>query len=130
MENNIETLHHSPIVYRVYDYLKENHLGRENGIKKTDLAKKFEISDRELRKITKEINTSPVLEKLISTTHCCYMCKTKEECDKTIRNTYRTAVTLLKKGKAMERKVGLNGQVKMRLGKYYKDVIETFSSEE
>lgn len=130
MENKIEMLHHEPLVYRLYDYLKDNHLGRENGIKKPELAKKFDITERELRKLTKEINTSPVLEKLVSTTHCCYMCSTKEECEQSIRNTYRTAITLLKKGKAMERKVGLNGQIKMSVGKYYKDVVETFSSEE
>ena len=130
MGNKIETKHHEPLVYRLYDYLKDNHLGRENGIKKPELAKKFDITERELRKLTKEINTSTELEKLVSTTHCCYMCNTKEECEQSIRNTYRTAITLLKKGKAMERKVGLNGQVKMPLGKYYKDVVETFSSEE
>ena len=130
MGNKIETKHHEPLMYRLYDYLKDNHLGRENGIKKPELAKKFDITERELRKLTKEINTSTELEKLVSTTHCCYMCKTKEECEQSIRNTYRTAITLLKKGKAMERKVGLNGQVKMKLGKYYKDVVETFSSEE
>ena len=38
MENKIETKHHEPIVYRVYDYLKENHYGKENGIKKPFLA--------------------------------------------------------------------------------------------
>lgn len=130
MGNKIEMLHHEPLVYRLYDYLKDNHLGRENGIKKPELAKKFDITERELRRLTKEINTSTELEKLVSTTHCCYMCNTKEECEQSIRNTYRTAITLLKKGKAMERKVGLNGQVKMKLGKYYKDVVETFSSEE
>ena len=130
MENKIEMLHHEPIVYRLYDYLKYNHLGRENGIKKPELAKKFDITERELRKLTKEINTSPVLEKLVSTTHCCYMCNTKEECEQSIRNTYRTAITLFKKAKSMEEKVGLNGQVKIKLGKYYKDFVETFSGEE
>lgn len=130
MENKIETNKHEPLVYRVYDYLKENHLGRANGIKRPELAEKFGISARELRKITSEINSSLQLEKLVSTSHCCYMCETKEECEKAIRNTYRTAITLLKKGKAMEKKVGLNGQVKIHLGKYYKDVVETFSEQE
>ena len=37
--NKIEMLHHEPLVYRLYDYLKDNHLGRENGIKKPELAK-------------------------------------------------------------------------------------------
>lgn len=130
MENKIETKHHEPAVYRLYDYLKNNHLGRENGIKKPELAQRLGINERELRKLTKEINTSTELEKLVSTTHCCYMCKTKEECEQSIRNTYRTAITLLKKGKAMERKIGLNGQIKMPLGQYYKEFVETFSNEE
>lgn len=130
MRNKIETKHHEPAVYRLYDYLKNNHLGRENGIKKPELAQRLGINERELRKLTKEINTSTELEKLVSTTHCCYMCKTKEECEKSIRNTFRTAIALIKKGNTMAKKVGLNGQIKMPLGQYYKEFVETFSSEE
>lgn len=122
--------HHQPEVYRLYDYLKANHLGKANGIKKPDLAKILGIKPRELRKLTAEINASTELEKLVSTSHCCYMCETKEECEKSIRTTYKVAVALFKKAKQMERKVGLNGQVKMKVGKYYKDFVETFSSEE
>lgn len=130
MGNKIETKHHEPAVYRLYDYLKNNHLGRENGIKKPELAQRLGINERELRKLTKKINTSTELEKLVSTTHCCYMCKTKEECEKSIRNTFRTAIALIKKGNTMAKKVGLNGQIKMPLGQYYKEFVETFSSEE
>lgn len=130
MENKIDVKHHEPIVYRLYDYLKAHHYGQENGIKKPELAQKLGVSERELRKLTKEINESTELEKLVSTTHCCYMCATKEECEKSIRNTYRVAVALFKKAKAMEKKVGLNGQIKLKLGKHYKDVVETFSDEE
>lgn len=130
MENKIEVIHHDPAVYRLYDYLKENHLGSKNGIKKPELANALGINERELRKLTKAINESTELEKLVSTTHSCYMCNTKEECEKSIRNTYRVAITLFKKAKAMERKVGLNGQIKLKLGKYYKEVVETFTDEE
>lgn len=130
MGNKIETKHHELAVYRLYDYLKNNHLGRENGIKKPELAQRLGINERELRKLTKEINTSTELEKLVSTTHCCYMCKTKEECEKSIRNTFRTAIALIKKGNTMARKVGLNGQIKMHLGQNYKEFVETFSNEE
>lgn len=126
----IESKHHEPMVYRLYDYLKEHHYGRENGIVRRDLAEKFDITERELRRLTKEINESTELEKLVSTTHCCFMCKSAEECKKSIRNTYRVAVTLLKKAKNMERKVGLNGQLKIKLGEYYKDVVETFTDGE
>ena len=130
MENKIKTIHHEPEVYRLYDYLKNNHFGKENGINKPQLAQKLGINERDLRKLTKTINESTELEKLISTTHSCYMCETKEECEKSIRNTYRVAVALFKKAKAMEKKVGLNGQIKLKLGKYYKDVVETFTEEE
>ena len=130
MENKIETKHHEPIVYRIYDYLRNNHLGRKNGIPKTQVAEKFGISSRDLRKITQQINTSNELEKLVSTTHCCYMCDTREECEQSIRNTYRTAITLLKKGKTMEKKAKLNGQLKIKLGTYFNDFVETFTSEE
>ena len=128
--NKIETKHHEPAVYRLYDYLKEHHLGKENGIRKPLLALELGITERELRRLTKAINESTELEKLISTSHRCYMCNTKEECEKSIRTTYRVAVALFKKAKQMEKKVGLNGQVKMKVGKYYKDFVETFSSEE
>lgn len=128
--NKIETKHHDPAVYRLYDYLKEHHLGKENGIRKPILAQILGISDRELRKLTKAINESAELDKIVSTTHCCYICDTKEECAKSIRNTYNVAIALFKKAKNMERKVGLNNQIKMKLGKYYKDIVETFTDEE
>lgn len=126
----MKRIHHQSEVYRLYDYLKVNHFGKENGIKRQELAERLGISLRELRRLTKEINESTELEKLVSTSHCCYMCATKEECEKSIRTTYKVAVALFKKAKQMEKKVGLNGQLKIKLGKYYKDVVETFSSEE
>ena len=129
MGNKIETKHQEPAVYRLYDYLKNNHLGRENGIKKPELAQKLGISERELRRLTKEINTSTELEKLVSTTHCCYMCNTKEECEKSIRTTFRTGRALIRKGKTMAKKVGLNGQIKMPLGNEFYEIVNTFEKE-
>ncbi len=130
MGNKIETKHHEPAVYELYDYLKNNHLGRENGIKKPELAQRLGISERKLRNLTKEINTSTELEKLVSTTHCCYMCNTREECEKSIRNTFRTAIALIKKGNTMAKKVGRNGQIKMRVGEdEFYEIINTFEKE-
>ena len=130
METKLEVKHHAPIVYKVYEILKTNHYGRDNGIRRPILAERLGISERELRKITREINTSNELEKLVSTTHSCYICATKEECEKAIRNTYNVAIAQFKKAKQMEKKVGLNGQLKLKVGKYYKDFVETFSQEE
>lgn len=126
----LEVKHHEPEVYKVYEYLKTYHTGKENGIKRPYLAEKLNISERKLRRITREINTSNELEKLVSTTHSCYICATKEECEWAIRNTYNVAIAQFKKAKQMEKKVGLNGQLKLKVGKYYKDFVETFTAEE
>lgn len=115
--------------FLLYSYLASNHFGEENGIKRPELAQKLNISERELRALTKEINTNPVFEKVVSTTHSCYLCKTKDECVKTIKNTYRVAISLFKKAKQMERRVGLNGQIKIPIGSDYKEIVETFVEE-
>ena len=94
----------------VYEYLKENHCGVSNGITRPELAKRLNLTTRILRRITKEINTNTKYKRLVSTTHCCYVCETKKECEKTIKNTYRVALSLLKKAREMEKKVELNGQ--------------------
>ena len=121
--------HHEPIVYRVYEYLKENHLGKENGIKREDLALKLNIPMRALRKITSEINSSSELEKLISTTNCCYMCKTESECESATKSTFRQAFSLLKKAYKMEKKISNHDQAKIKLGKYYSEFVETYIGE-
>lgn len=121
--------HHEPIVYRVYEYLKENHLGKGNGIKREDLALKLNIPMRALRKITSEINSSSELEKLISTTNCCYMCKTESECESATKSTFRQAFSLLKKAYKMEKKISNHDQAKIKLGKYYSEFVETYIGE-
>lgn len=112
--------------YDLYNYLLAHHLGKNRGILRPDLAQEFGVSERELRRLTQEINSSLNYDKIVSTSHCCYLCATKEECEKAIKNTYKMAITLFKKAKKMEKKVGLNGQIKMPLGKDFGDFIETF----
>lgn len=128
--NNSAEIEVSQEAKNLYEYLKKYHFGKEKGIKKTDLAEKIGITDRELRKLTREINTSPEFQKLISTSHSCYVCKTKKECEKAIRTTYRVAISHFKKAKQMERKVGLNGQLKIKFGPELSDFVNTFTSEE
>ena len=118
---------HAPIVYRVYDYLKEHHLGAENGILRRDLAQALNLSERKLRAVTAEINASTELEKLVSVSRSCYMCKTEEECAWAVHGTYAQAITLIKKAQTMEKKFGRNGQYKIKLGEHYSDFVETFT---
>lgn len=112
--------------YDLYNYLLAHHLGKNRGILRPDLAREFGVDERTLRKLTQEINSSMNYDKMVSTSHCCYLCATKEECLNALRNTYNMAITLFKKAKKMEKKVGMNGQVRIALGENYKDFIETF----
>ena len=112
----------------LYDYLVAHHYGRENGVTRSILASVLGVTERELRKTTKAINEDPNFEKLVSTEYSCYICKTESECRRTINNTYKVAVALFKKAKKMEKKVGLNGQIKILIGdeEETKDFYETF----
>lgn len=108
---------------RLYDYLLAHHLGAKNTITKENLAAVTNLSKRQLRYLTQEINESPAFERLISTADGCYMCETKEECCRAIKSTYKQAITLFRKAHKMEKKVGLNGQIKIESG----DIVETFT---
>lgn len=114
----------------LYDWLNENCYGKKNGKSRREISAWVGVPERRLRKMTQDINTSSEFERLISATSAVFVCETKEECEKMIKSTYRAAISLFKKAKAMEKKVGLNGQIKMSLGKDTKDFIETFVSEE
>ena len=50
--SDIEVKHHEPLVYRVYDLLKREHLGKENGIVRSEFALQLGITERELRRTT------------------------------------------------------------------------------
>ena len=64
-----EIKHSKPLTYRIYDYLKENHVGKENAISGADLADKFNISQRKLREVVNEIRNSQELEKIIASSN-------------------------------------------------------------
>lgn len=114
-------------VEEYFSYLLSNHCGVENGIQRKILECRLLLSDRELRKYNSIINKSMEMQKIISTRGCIYVCDTKEECEEAIRTTYRTAINLFKKAKMMEKKVGLNNQIKLNLGTDYEEFIETFT---
>lgn len=126
----IEIKKHRPLVYQYYDYLKDNHYGKANGVKRTTLADIFHVDLKTQKNILKEINESDTLTKLISTSGSIYMCQTKEECEQAAFNEFKSGLTRLKKGKKMLKKIDMNGQMKMQLGKYYKEAIECFEENE
>ena len=101
MTEAIETKKHDSIVYRYYDYLKANHYGKENGVKRDVLAKIFNVTIAVQKEILREINEASDLPKLISTSGKIYMCRTEHECEVAAYNEFNSGLTRLKKGKKM-----------------------------
>lgn len=125
----LETKHHEPIVYMLYAYLKENHIGEENAIPGRDLAARFKITERGLRDYISVIRTSTELRKVIgSSPKGYYVCANKEEAQKSNRTFWAASMSYLMVAKAQEKKAGLDGQYLLALGDYYKEFYEAFGS--
>lgn len=125
----IEIKKYKTLVYRYYDYLREHHYGKENGINREELAKHFGISLNNQKSILREINCSRVFPKLVSTSKCIYMCKTKDECEEAIYNERKSALTRLQKSAIMEEKMRANNQGKILMSNRCKPFVECYVAE-
>ena len=121
--------HHEPIVYAVYDEMK-NYVGKANAIKAADLAAKFNLSERGLREVISTIRTSSELRKVVSSCNNGYYLCTDEEFEQANRRLESQAFSLLKVAYANKRKAAKDGQMLIPLGKYYKEVFEAFGKQE
>lgn len=99
------------IIASIYCNLRYNHAGRDNAVKRSEFAADYGLSEREMRLITHEINENPEYPGMVSTSTALYFCDSKEECIKAIGVTYRSAFTLLRKARRMEKKLCEDGQV-------------------
>lgn len=85
----------------IYEYLLENHKGKENKAKAKDLMKLFNISDhRNFRKIIQDINRDKQFKKLIGAVSSrnggYYICETQEETLDAINNRKHRANQMLR----------------------------------
>lgn len=124
----IEIKHHKPLAYRIYDYLKQNHVGKENAISGKKLSAKFNIRERALREVINEIRNSQELEKIVASSNNGYFICTKEEFRQANNRLLHTACNLLRTVRANEHKAGMDGQMKMKLGEFYKDTFQAFGN--
>lgn len=126
----LEAKKHEPIVYRIYDELSKNHVGKKNAISGRDLSVKFEISQRQLRDYIHEIRESHLLTKIVLTCNKGYYIPTEEEGTADVKRLFRHSLSTLKIAKATLKKAELEGQCKIPLGDYYKEYVEVFGRAE
>lgn len=97
-------------VEAVFNRLKTDFYGIENGKPQAEVADSVGLSVRDLRRVCAEINACPEYNGIVSTSGMTYLCKTKEEAKHSLLTSYRAAFSLLKKARQMEKKIGLNNQ--------------------
>lgn len=117
--------HHEPLVYEIYAYMKSNHIGKDKAIAADELASRFGLSERELRSIVHEIRMSDELEKIIVSTNMGYYLATEGEANAVISRLIKHGAEEIKVARKLAQKVERDGQMKLQLGKYYKDVYES-----
>ena len=86
---------------KIYQYLIEHHVGKENLIKNQDLRKLFNIkSDKSMRKVIQNIRENKNYYLLVGSisgkTGGFYICQTEEEINETIDNIKHRANAMLR----------------------------------
>lgn len=122
----IETKHSQPITYRIYDELKK-HIGKESAISGADLSAMFGISKRQLRTHIHAIRNSTELTRVVGSCNAGYFMCREEDFDETDKRLERQALSTLKVVWAGRKKRAKDGQHKIPLGDYYKEIFEAFS---
>lgn len=125
---------HSTIVYEIYDYMKENAPGYEKRIKSNVIMKHFNITDNKtFRKYIEEIRQSVVLQKIIcseaGTKGGYWVATNQEEVNRTLDHLYKRAMEMLKTYSVIKNKYKLDGQYRIKMTKYEKDIIESIIRE-
>ena len=121
---------HSPTVYKIHDYLKNNAVGYENRLKAWQIMKEFDITDNKtFRGYIEEIRQSPVLQKIICSeagNNGGYWIATSDaEVEATLDHLYKRAMEMLKTYAIIKRKYQLDGQQRLKMTKYEKEIIES-----
>ena len=119
-----------PIVYEIYNYLKENAVGYENRIKSWVLMKEFNIKDNKtLRSYIEDIRNSEVLQKIVCSeagkNGGYYLATNDNEVYETLEHLYKRAMQMLKTYSIIKKKYKLDKQYRLKLSKYQKEMYES-----
>lgn len=121
---------HRPIIYQLYDYLKKNAIGYENRIKSGTLMEYFNISSNEiLRSYIQEIRQSDILQKIVCSQAGVnggyWIATNEEEIKDTLSHLYNRSMEMLKTYSIIKRKAHLDGQYRIKMSEYEREVIES-----
>lgn len=125
-EQKLETKKVRTICYRVYDYIKDNHNGRENSITAEELARKFAISKRDLREVLNEINLYGVFDKIVCRDKGIYIAETADEGLSYIATARHRGIAILYEAYKCSQKHSRAGQEKIPFGAYYAEYCKTY----
>ena len=123
-----------PVVYDIYDYLKENCVGYENRVKGEKLMDVFYINDNKtFRSYIEDIRNSSVLQKIICSeagkNGGYWIPSNEDEIKATLFDLYKRSMQMLKTYSMIKKKANLDNQYRMKLTKYEKDIYESTMSE-
>lgn len=119
---------HEPIVYQIYGEM-QNHVGVDNAISAKELSAKFGITERKLREYVSEMRRSNELEKLVMSCNDGYfICTDAAEFNRAVHRLLNAAFDLLKTARAVEKKAGHDGQVKIKVGELYNEICAPFGT--
>lgn len=121
---------HSILAYRIHDYLKENAVGYEKRLKSWEIMKEFDITDNKtFRSYIEEIRQSPVLQKIICSeagnNGGYWVAQNDKEVEDTLNHLYKRAMEMLKTYSIIKNKYKLDGQYRIKMTKYEKEIIES-----
>lgn len=122
----METKKHAPIVYRIYDELKNHHVGKVNAISGKALSYKFDITERQLREYIHALREDMQFDKVILSCNKGYYIPTEEEGTANVNRLFSHAFSTLRIARASVNKANRNQQGKIKLGPYYKEFVEAF----
>lgn len=119
-----------PLAYKIYNYLKDNAVGYENRVKSDILMKEFDINNNKtLRSYIQEIRESGILTKIICSeagnNGGYWIATDNKEVRKTLDHLYKRSMEMLKNYSILKKKAKLNKQMRIKMSKYEKEMIES-----
>ena len=118
------------MIYRIYDYLKENAVGYENRIKSYELMKEFNIDRNDkLRRLIQEIRQDETLQKIVCSeagkNGGYWIATNDEEVKATMDHLYKRAMEMLKTYETIKSKYKRDNQLRFKFKKYEKGIWQS-----